>query len=138
MASVSAVGQPSPEEAAAKAAEAAAEKARYEALKVEFQGWTLGFGLVGGLAAYYLYGSDVAISYALGASSGLQYLRLLTRSVDAGEGARDRKHRGLMFCLAMRCQQPVCSGCVAVCTRRGCTGCEPCLRWISCHTTHLA
>lgn len=82
---MSAVGQPTPEEAAAKAAEAAAERARYEQLKVEFQGWTLGFGLVGGLAAYYLYGSDVAISYALGSSAGLQYLRLLTRSVDAGE-----------------------------------------------------
>lgn len=103
MASVSAVGQPSPEEAAAKAAEAAAERARYEALKVEFQGWTLGFGLMGGLAAYYLYGSDVAISYALGASSGLQYLRLLTRSVDAGDGARDREHmRG--FCLVLPMQ----------------------------------
>jgi hypothetical protein len=78
------VGQPSPEEAAARAAEAAAEKVRYEQLKVEFQGWTLGIGLVGGIGCYYLYGTDVAISFALGASSGLQYLRLLSRSVDAG------------------------------------------------------
>lgn len=83
--SVSAVGQPSAEEAAIKAAVAAAEKARYEQLKVEFQGWTLGFGLLGGIAAYYLYGSDVAASYALGSSAGLTYLRLLSRSVDAGE-----------------------------------------------------
>lgn len=84
VASVSAVGQPSPEEAAAKAAEAAAEKARYELLKVEFQGWTLAFGLLGGVTAYYVYGTDAAISFALGSSAGLTYLRLLSRSVDAG------------------------------------------------------
>jgi hypothetical protein len=82
---VNAVGQQSPEEKAAKAAAAAAEKIRYEQLKVEFQGWTLGFGLVGGLAAYSLYGQDVAISYALGSAAGFMYLRLLSRSVDAGE-----------------------------------------------------
>lgn len=85
VASVNAVGQQSPEEKAAKAAAAAAEKIRYEQLKVEFQGWTLGFGLVGGLAAYSLYGQDVAISYALGSAAGFMYLRLLSRSVDAGE-----------------------------------------------------
>lgn len=58
---------------------------RYEQLKVEFQGWTLGIGLVGGIGCCYLYGTDVAISFALGASSGLQYLRLLSRSVDSGK-----------------------------------------------------
>jgi hypothetical protein len=41
---ISAVGQATPEEAAAKAAAVAAERARYEQLKVEFQGWTLGLG----------------------------------------------------------------------------------------------
>jgi hypothetical protein len=85
-ASVTSVGQLSPEEKAARAATAAAETARYEQLKVEFQGWTLGLGLLGGLSCYYLYGSDVAISYALGSVAALIYLRLLTRSVDAGEG----------------------------------------------------
>jgi hypothetical protein len=76
----------SPEEAARRAAVAAAEKARYEQLKVEFQAWCIGLGLLGTVACYFLYSKDVAISYALGASSGLTYLRLLSRTVDSGEG----------------------------------------------------
>lgn len=74
----------SPEEAAARAATAALEKQRYEKLKTEFQGWTLALGLLGTATCYYCYTKDIAISYALGASSGLTYLRLLSRTVDAG------------------------------------------------------
>jgi hypothetical protein len=75
----------SPEEAATRAAAAAAEQRRYEQLKLEFQAWAIGLGLVGTVACYTLYGQDVAISYSLGASGGLTYLRLLSRTVDAGE-----------------------------------------------------
>jgi hypothetical protein len=41
-------------------------------------------GLLGCGTCWALYGQDVTISYALGASAGLTYLRLLGRSVDAG------------------------------------------------------
>jgi hypothetical protein len=84
VASISAVGSMSPEEAAQRAAVAAAEKARYEQLKVEFQAWCIGLGLLGSVTCYFLYSRDVAISYALGAFSGLTYLRLLSRTVDSG------------------------------------------------------
>jgi uncharacterized membrane protein YhhN len=74
----------SPEEAAQRAAVAAAEKARYEQLKVEFQAWCIGLGLLGSVTCDFLYSRDVAISYGLGAFSGLTYLRLLSRTVDSG------------------------------------------------------
>lgn len=77
---MSAVGAISPEETARRAI----EQQKYEQLKVEFQGWTLGVGLVGTVAAYTAYSQDTAISYALGASAGLTYLRLLSRSIDSG------------------------------------------------------
>ncbi|KAF6259330.1 hypothetical protein COO60DRAFT_1014853 [Scenedesmus sp. NREL 46B-D3] len=83
VATINAVGSMSPEEAAQRAAAAAAEKARYEQLKVEFQAWCIGLGLLGTVTCYFLYSRDVAISYALGASSGLTYLRLLSRTVDS-------------------------------------------------------
>ncbi len=60
------------------------ERVRYEQLKVEFQLWTVGLGLLGGITTYTAYSKDVAVSYALGAVAGLLYLRLLSRSVDAG------------------------------------------------------
>lgn len=85
VASISAVGSISPEEAAARAAAAALEKQRYDKLKTEFQAFTVLLGAVGTVTCYYCYTKDVAISYALGASSGLTYLRLLTRTVDSGE-----------------------------------------------------
>lgn len=87
VASINAVGAMSPEEAAQRAAVAAAEKARYEKLKVEFQAWCIGLGLLGTVSCYFLYTRDVAISYALGAVSGLTYLRLLSRTVDSVGGA---------------------------------------------------
>lgn len=100
--STAAVGSLSPEEAAARAAAVAAERARYERLKVEFQGWTLGLGLLGTLTCYFVYDNDVAISYVLGASSGLTYLRLLSRSVDAGGWSN------CPACLATQQQDVLC------------------------------
>jgi ATP synthase protein I len=76
----------SPEERAARDAAAAEATARYEKLKIEFQAWTLGMGLLGSVAAYFSYGPQTAASYAIGASSGLTYLRLLSRSVDSVGG----------------------------------------------------
>jgi hypothetical protein len=66
--------------------------------QVEFQGWTLGLGLLGCAACAALYTKDVTISYALGASAGLTYLRLLGRSVDAGAGR---------VCACVRVRAPV-------------------------------
>eukprot|EP00879_Flechtneria_rotunda_P012121 GHRR01012658.1.p1 GENE.GHRR01012658.1~~GHRR01012658.1.p1 ORF type:complete len:362 (+),score=154.95 GHRR01012658.1:620-1705(+) len=83
VASISAVGGMTPEEAVQRAAAAALEKQRYERLKVDFQAWTIALGLLGTVTCLYLYSQDVAISYALGASGGLTYLRLLSRTVDA-------------------------------------------------------
>lgn len=84
MASISAVGGMTPEEAAQRAAAAARAQQRYEQLKLEFQAWAIGLGLLGTVTCFYLYTKDVAVSYALGASAGLTYLRLLSRTVDAG------------------------------------------------------
>lgn len=95
----------SPEEAAQRAAAAAAEKQRYEQLKTEFQGWTLLLGVLGTATCYFCYTKDVAISYALGASSGLTYLRLLSRTVDAGACDIIFGSRLLISLCSMQCNQ---------------------------------
>ncbi|GBF98334.1 hypothetical protein Rsub_11228 [Raphidocelis subcapitata] len=81
--SIDAVGQLAPAEAARRAAEAEAALKRYERLKADFLIWTLGAGALGIATAEFLYGKDIAASYAVGAVSGLLYLRLLGRSVDS-------------------------------------------------------
>ncbi|KAF8065922.1 CGL160 [Scenedesmus sp. PABB004] len=87
LASTTAVGGMAPEEAAARAAAAAVAAARYEQLKLEFQAWAIGLGALGTALCYVSYSRDTAISYALGASAGLTYLRLLSRTIDSvGDG----------------------------------------------------
>lgn len=65
-----------------KAAEAEAERVRYEEMKNELQLWAAGLTTVCFAATLTFYGKDVAASYGLGALGGLLYLRLLSRSVD--------------------------------------------------------
>lgn len=76
---VAAATELTPEQAAA----AAAEVAKYEALKREFQAWNLSFIALGGATAYLAYSRDIAASYLAGALGGYFYLRLLNKSVDS-------------------------------------------------------
>jgi ATP synthase protein I len=52
---IDSVGQLAPEEAARRAAEAEEGRVRYEALKLEFQLWTLAAGAMGTATTYFLY-----------------------------------------------------------------------------------
>ncbi|EIE19145.1 hypothetical protein COCSUDRAFT_59628 [Coccomyxa subellipsoidea C-169] len=75
-----------PDEVAAQAARAEAERIAYEALKQGLFRWSLGTTALCFAAAFTFYSRDTAASYGLGAVGGLMYLRLLNRSVD-GMGA---------------------------------------------------
>lgn len=78
----------------------AEEAARYEAMKSDFQLWTVALTAIGFGMTYVTYSQDIAFSYLLGAASGFLYLRLLSRSVD-GIGAQ-----GLQQGLSAAAGQP--------------------------------
>ena len=59
-----------------------ADLERYEALKAELTGITIGIAGVTTVSLTALYSPETAASYAIGAAGGLVYLRLLSRSVD--------------------------------------------------------
>ena len=63
-----------------------ADLERYEMLKAELVGFTLGIAGVTTVAVAALYSPEAAGSYAIGAGGGLLYLRLLSRSVDSTSG----------------------------------------------------
>jgi len=96
-----------PEEREARTREAAEANDRYERLKVGFQAWTLGMGCAGTVCCYCGYSPQTAASYAIGAASGLAYLRLLGRSVDslgggsAGAGSATLGQPRLLVPVAM-------------------------------------